>query len=349
MKRRITLIICLIQGLVALGWGLNFKQVASFPFGVVTGYIKGIDANHDGYEDLIFTTFLRRGDSARVVYFGYRPFNQYIFEDSIGPPSRFWDVGDLDGDSLLDVVAQRGNLPRGLRVVEPADYWTFPKIEVWTWPYEWIGNGSQAMYITDLDKDSLREILTADAQVVYVFENRGDNQYQKVFSDTIPILPTPPFAFGDFDGDGWREFALGTYGGSLGSIAYVYECIGDDQYRMTWFDTLKTANMHDTISGPDLDGDGKLEFIFGSLRTGPSSWSAQLWICESTGNDQYEVIFADSLSVTDRGAYVVLSDCGDVDRDGRPELVWAIDRDWMVYKSPGNNQFQRVFRMRCHT
>jgi hypothetical protein len=32
-----------------------------------------------------------------------------------------------------------------------------------------------------------------------------------------------------------------------------------------------------------------------------------------------------------------------VDRDGRPELVWTIDRDWMVYKSPGNNQFQRVF------
>jgi len=41
--------------------------------------------------------------------------------------------------------------------------------------------------------------------------------------------------------------------------------------------------------------------------------------------------------------YCPHSDCGDVDRDERPELVWAIDRDWMVYKSNGNNQFQRVF------
>jgi hypothetical protein len=101
--------------------------------------------------------------------------------------------------------------------------------------------------------------------------------------------------------------------------------------------------MFDVITMPDIDGDGKLEFLIGALRTGPSPWSAQMYIYEATGNDQYQVIYGDSIPIWDRGVYAVHSDCGDVDRDGRPELVWAIDRDWMVYKSNGNNQFQRVF------
>jgi hypothetical protein len=102
--------------------------------------------------------------------------------------------------------------------------------------------------------------------------------------------------------------------------------------------------MYDCISCPDVDGDGKLEFIIGDSHRGNSGLTSGLWIYESTGNDHYEDIFVDSITgLNDRGGYGVHSDCGDVDRDGRPELVWAIDRDWMVYKSPGNNQFQRVF------
>ncbi len=86
-----------------------------------------------------------------------------------------------------------------------------------------------------------------------------------------------------------------------------------------------------------------MEFILGDFHNGAPN-TGGLWIYEATGNNQYEIIYTDSVTgLSDRGVYCVHSDCGDVDRDGRPELVWAIDRDWMVYKSPGNNQFQRVF------
>jgi hypothetical protein len=332
---------------------LSFKQVAYIPSGIIEGrgYIKGLDINHDGYQDLVFTTQIVRGDSFRIVYWGYRPFNRYVFEDSSRQLSLFWDLGNLDSDSLIDVVAQGDTYPSSIRVFEPSNYWSFPKIRVWNWPYEWVGNNVQPMYITDLDQDGLKEILNADAQVIYVFENRGNNQYQKVFSDTVRsgsvnVVPTGSFATGDLDGDGRMEFAVPTYGSNPSDTSvFVYKCTGNDQYQRIWGEHLNTANMYDCNPLLDMDGDGKPEFMIGSLRTGsPSPWQACLWIYKSTGPNQYGLIYADSIPVTDRGVYAVHSDCGDIDRDGKPELVWAIDRDWMVYKYDSlSHQFQRVF------
>ncbi len=327
-------------------FGLSFRQVAYIPSGITWsyGYIKGGDLNHDGFQDLAFSAATQPGGNDRVVYYGYRSYNRYVFQDSIGAPSVFWDFGDLDGDSSVDLIVQREDTfpPRGIRVFEPANYWVFPKIVAWTWRYEYFGNALQGMYITDLDRDSFKEILTGDARVIYVFENRGDNQYQNVFSDTLNNMPTRSLAAGDFDGDGRLEFAIPTFGGA--PTVYVYECTGADQYQMVWNDTINAWNMYDAITGPDLDGDGKSELIFGDFHNGAPN-TGGLWIYEATGNNQYEITYTDSVTgLSDRGVYCPHSDCGDVDRDGRPELVWAIDRDWMVYKYDSlGHRFQRVF------
>jgi hypothetical protein len=347
VKRRMLWCILMVVVLVGSGKSLNFKQVAYIPSGIIwsTGYIKGMDANHDGYQDLVFSTVMVPRDSTRVVYYGYRPYNRYVFEDSIRtPPSIFWDISETDGDSLLDLITQRddsaGVGAPFVQIYEPRAYLSFPKVPVWNWRYEFYGAELQPMYITDLDRDSLKEILTADAQVIYVFENRGDNQYVKAWSDTAPADISGDFANGDYDGDGRMEFVCGTYG----SAVYVYKCTGPDQYQLSWSGSINTANMYDIISLPDIDGDGKPEFMIGSFKT-PSPLTAQLHIFESTGINQYQVIFNDSIPVTDRGVYCVHSDCGDVDKDGKPELVWAIDRDWMVYKYDSlGHRFQRVFR-----
>jgi hypothetical protein len=344
MAKRTFLIIVVIGAVASSALGLSFKQVAYIPNGIVwsIGYMKGIDANHDGYQDLIFT-------NARpfVVYYGYRPYNRYIPEDSCSQRLIFWDVGDLDGDSLLDVLTQRDDVsPSGIRILEPSNYWSFPKFTAWSWRFEVFGYGLQPMYVTDLDQDGLKEIVCADAEVVYVFENRGDNQYQKVFCDTVLTGdPTGSFAFGDFDGDGQMEFAVPTYGSSDTTV-FVYKCTGNDQYQRVWGEHLETVNMYDCISLPNIKGDGKTDFMIGSLKTGIGQWYGQMFIYEATSINQYQVIFADSIPVTNRGGYSVHSACGDVDRDGKPELVWAIDRSWMVYKYDSlGHQFQRVYSL----
>jgi len=348
MKKNVMCVFLIVGALAGSAKSLNFKQVAYIPSGIIWGYgyIKGLDLNHDGVQDLMFSTVI--SSRVRILYYSCFPYNRYVFEDSTGPASDFWDVGNLDGDSLIDIVAQReDSSPSGIFVFEPADYWSFPDIRVWSWRYEYIGNGVQAMYITDLDRDGLKEILTADAQVIYVFENRGNNQYVKVFSDTVKSnLPTPSFAIGDFDGSGQMQFAFGTYGGApLRPTVFVYKCTGDDQYQMVWNDTLNAWNMYDCITGPDLDGDGKSEFIIGDFHNA-APHTAGLWIYGATGINQFGFIYKDSvIGLNDRGGYSVHSDCGDVDRDGKPELVWAIDRDWMVYKYDSlGHRFQRVFR-----
>jgi len=349
--KKVCLCILTIGMFAGSAMSLSFKQVAYIPTGLTwsNGYIKGMDANHDGYQDLIFSA----DPTYQVFYYGYRPYNRYVFEDSVGPLATFWDVGDLDGDSLLDLLTQRADIyPSGIRVFEPSSYWSFPKLPVWSWQFEYIGNGLQPMYITDFDQDGLKEILTADAQVIYVFENRGNNQYQKVFSDTIRsgtinVVPTGSFATGDFDGDGRMEFAIPTYGSNPSdTTVFVYKCTGNDQYQRVWGEHLNAWNMYDCITGPDLNGDGKPEFIIGDVHNGAFGLTGGLWVYEATGINQYALIYSDSVTgLNDRGGYSVHSDCGDIDRDGKPELVWAIDRDWMVYKYDTlGHQFQRVFR-----
>ena len=353
MRPRIVLILCLVIGFALQGHALNFKQIAYIPYGIIWGggYMKALDFNRDGYQDLVLRPAL--GTAYNMSFWGYRPYNRYILEDSSVHSSEPWDAGFLDNDSLYDVVSAGidTNGYNCINVYEQPDPNSLPTRLVWSWRYEYRGTQVSAMYITDLDKDGFREILTADYQVIYVFETRGDNQYVKVFSDseTLNGYVTPYFAVGDFDNDGQMEFVHGSYGGAPQGHPTVImrKCVGNDQYQICWMDTLNDANMQDVITCPDLNGDGKLKFLIGGYHLGASGWTATLHLYESTGINQFAQIFSDSITgLSDRGVFCRRSDCGDIDRDGKPELVWAIDRGWMVYKYDSlGHRFQQVFRL----
>ena len=253
MHRKTFLLSLFILALVGEVGAISFRQIAYIPKGMTWGYgyIRGADMNHDGFQDLAFSATVQPLTGG-ILYYGYRPFNRYVSEDSF-PRAVFWDVGYLDQDSLLDIAAQAWDSSNitYVRVYESASRDSFPMQLVWSWRYELNGYGVQPIYITDMDRDNQKEMFTADASVLYVFECRGDNDYQKVFWDTVKVNPVidPTMAIGDFDNDGSTEFTIPCIDGRPNVL--VYECIGDDRYQMIWTDTLNTVNMSDANTGPD--------------------------------------------------------------------------------------------------
>ncbi len=348
MRRLFIACSCLLLAVIGESLGLNFKKVATIQGGSFSGgYIKGSDFNRDGYQDFLCSG--DRNSNLKMPIFSCRPYNRYCLEDTTVTCSLPWDVGFLDNDTLYDLVCQTVDSTDTayIRVYEQPTPGTLPTILVWSWQYEYWGKTISSMYITDLDRDGLREILNADHSIIYVFETRGDNEYIKVFCDTETLNPdiTSYFAVADFDGDGQTEFAYGALDGAPQNrpTVFVRECTGDDQYQLVWMDTLNACNMVDVIACPDLNGNGKPEFMIGSCT--PPGWTAGLWLYESAGNNQYDLIYADSITGISGANGIRHSACGDVDMDGRPELVWTINNDWMVYKYDTlAHQFQRVFR-----
>ena len=200
-------------------------------------------------------------------------------------------------------------------------------------------------YITDLDKDGKKEILTSniDAESIFVFECSGDNQYDLVYTNNVTgyggnILT---FAFDDFDQDSLMEFVTG---GSIGQVI-LWECTGDNQYQVVWADTVEPAyTAYDVVSAKDMDQDGKPEFIIGATRFASFNHTTVWTFYESNGPNSYISIFVDSLNNIDGSDYYSASYCGDIDNDSIPEAVLAVGSNWVVYKATGDNQFQRIYK-----
>ncbi|MEO0077188.1 MAG: T9SS type A sorting domain-containing protein, partial [candidate division WOR-3 bacterium] len=257
-----------------------------------------------------------------------------------------WDVGDIDRDSLIDLVGpnfERAN-DSTFNVVttqESPNYTSYPRNLSWWHRYAYREVQSAPFYFTpDLDNDNKQEILfhAEGPAITFIFENIANNQNYLAFYDTSAWAWS--YAFGDFDLDNKKEFVT-AWLGSLGRV-FIYENTTDNQYELVIVDTVRLPNGSDVFSGNDLDGDGKPEFFVGFARiVGGNVWDFFLYMWESIANNTYQRTFIDQI----RSVYwdQKRSKCGDIDGDGIDELVWSIGSRVMVYKAIGNNQFQRIW------
>ena len=344
---RILLLIALTS--LAQAQMINLRKIAYLSRGACGSYtrVKVFDANHNGKNDVIFQgTWSEEGIGAvgRVLFYENTALDKYDLRDSIYVctcPS-FYDIGYLDNDSLTDAVVQcnLGGVTSYAVVFESRDYYSYPTQIVWQWRYEINGGGVSPSFIADLDRDGRVDLLTVDNPVLYVFECTGDNQYQKVWWDTLQPEGAYLAAIGDYDQDNRSEFVMGTPSG----FVIVYECSGDNQYREVFRDTLDTyGNFQDLWSGNDLDSDGKPEFLIASFRW---PYGYHLFVYEAVGNDRYDYVLVDSIVSLEESKFKANghSSCGDVDGDGKDEIVWAIADRFSVYKAMGNNQYQMMYR-----
>ena len=327
---------------------ISLRKVAILPRGAFSDYtrVKVFDADHNGKNDIVFKGGWTEGNNtmSQVFFYGYDDYDCFRLRDSINicTAPGFYDIGHIDNDSLTDAIVQcnLGGVYSYAVVFESPDYYSYPTQIVWQWRYEFSGGSASPSYIHDLDRDGKQDILTKDCNVIYIFECIGDNQYQKVWWDTIDGGASLGAA-GDFDLDGANEFLVTN--GYDNRVVRVYECAGDNQYAEVFTDTLPYYNQYDVWPGNDLDGDNRPEFLIGCFHW---PYSYYLIVYESVGNNDYEWTLVDSIVSKEEFKFKASghSSCGDIDGDGRDEIVWAIADRFSVYKATGNNQYQMLYR-----
>jgi len=333
---------------------IRLKRVAFLPSGARGKWVLCADTDHNGLNELIFLTLSPR----RWEIWEHRPMNRYelVFADYAVypyPPGittgnfKPNDVGDIDRDSLTDLVGpnyERTNdsTYNVVTTQESPNIISYPRNLSWWHRYSYNEIQTAPFYFPpNLDQDNYNELmfLAEGIGITHIFENRGDNQNTLVWSRYQ--VGAWSFAFDDFDSDGNKEFATANLG-SLGRVS-VYENTGDNQYEMTYQDTVRIPNGSDVFSGNDVDSDGRPEFFVGFARiVGGNVWDYFLYMWEATGNNTYQRTLIDQIRGSDYSEK--RSYCGDIDGDGIEEIVWSIGDRVMVYKATGDNQFQRVWQ-----
>jgi len=316
-------ILILIMLLLNATNGISFRQIVELPSGGIEKAL-GFDTDHDGKQNLVDTW-------DRIYFWEHLGYDRYFLEDT-APHSWIFDIGYLDGDSLVDMVGNlESSYPYPLYVYESPTYNSNPTNIVWqdtgfTYTY---GN-----YITNLDQDDLKEILFGyynGRPHTCVYENVGDNQYTLVWEDTLHYLGYA--VYGDFDLDGKIEFI------TAGNYVLVWECVGNDNYQLVYHDSLTQCNY--IFSGNDMDGNGKPEFLFPCVSY--LYRDAWLYLYEMIGDNNYERFLIDSVTNLPFDIVWHESSCGDIDADGREEIVWSTFNQWHIYKATGVHQYQKIY------
>ncbi len=320
--------------IITISSGINFKRAVIIYGSHGMARAIGYDTDHDSKMNLVFHRYIRP-DTNAICFFEHAGYDRYVIEGIV----RFgclWDIGDLDGDSLTDMVV---DVTDSLLVYESPDPHSNPTTKVWF--YRTGGNSESPTRITDLDKDGKKEILTKALSANSIFECIGNNQYRLVHQDTN-CPQNLNFAVADYDCDGRIEYAGGGgLGGSLYPNVFVYECVTNDSFILTFLDTIPSAAGIDVVGCNDLDKDGKPEFIITYFHN-IGSWLFNAWMFESIGDNLYEATLVDTMRAPLRCSYSWSSN-GDIDSDGQEEFVWSTSNNWHIYKAIGNNKLQRIY------
>jgi hypothetical protein len=309
----------------------NFVLKESIPYGTSgpNGRVLLGDFNRNNKTDVIFTGY--SGTFALGMIFERQDSGVYVLMDTVGFYLAVWDAGDFDGEGLYDLVTD-GDYFIGVTIYEAPDSFSYPTQEVWR---DTIGFPLVVpICVYDVDEDGIPEIVDGNgngATDFNIFESIGNNTYELIFTGYPPFSSSSTFAFGDYDGDSANEFIFGNLDGWYA----VYECNGNNSYVETHIEQLSTHNIKDCFSVPDMDGDGKPEFVVKGFVI-PSA-EIHAFIFEATGDNTYEIIKTFTLPGGDYyGGY---SDVGDVDGDSIPEIALEACQCVYLIKAAGNDSF----------
>lgn len=249
-----------------------------------------------------------------------------------------WEVGDTDGDGLLEIL---GSTKEHTFLIESAERDGYPEKIIWE--FSFISSGQ----IADLDGDGRKEIIGPDNNNnrILIFENRGNDTYEEVMRIENNTSGTNAFgerfAIGDFNNNGRMELMVGDSEGEL----FVYESVGNDLLVETWREKIDVEDAHLLAAG-DLTGDDIPEFVVGGsvsqvdLPSVPSNWEFRVFTAfppanvlstsSQNGASRYQSIA--SQEITPYLLYGNSISIGDVDGDSENEMVLVANPSIYVFK-----------------
>jgi hypothetical protein len=208
----------------------------------------------------------------------------YRYANNMASGAPFHFIPDLDNDEKNEIINATGT-DIGTAIWE--NIYNNQNILVWNRT----GVGAWTFIFNDFDLDSIKEFVTADlgsSGRVSVYENIGDNQYERIYQDTV-YLPngSDVFSGNDLDSDGKPEFfvCFARYaGGPWDFYLYMWEATGNNIYQRTLIDQIRSSDWSGkkSICG-DIDGDGVDELVW--------SIGSRVMIYKATGNNQFQRIW----------------------------------------------------------
>jgi hypothetical protein len=317
------------------------------------GKFISIDANKNNRNE-IYTEYVHREDPFNL-YSSVRIYEQsqdsifpFIYEFPIDTLGDVFDVGDITGDGLSDLLCRgtknnircfKQNSSNDLIIFDNFDYNLFPVVyqpnDVTLYDIDGDGNLEMIYFLAAGSLDSV----WAGSNHVAKYNPQINNYELIYYNRPQPEYFTSGISTGDFDQDGKGNFATGSIGGKL----YIYEYIQDTQYQVEFTKELETYNAFLTIMTDDMDGNGKPEiWIGGDFGSSLYGGVTRLFAFEASAPGVYNQVYQIDIRGLFSAIYGKLR-YTDLDGDGIKNLFLTNANLAFGFKYDGNGNYYMDF------
>ena len=242
----------------------------------------------------------------------FRSFDRVQLLEETSETSAGVNIGDLNGDGLLDIVLGKGrHWPLFNRVLLNDGKGGFVASNLGSSP-----DRTYSAALADVDGDGKLDIVVSndepDRKLVYRNDGKGHFTEFGTFGD--PKWSTRYVTLADLNGDGFPDIiAANRGGGRVAAPSFV--CLNDRKGHFPACDALPTESATSIVAA-DLDGDGNLD-LFVPHRDGGQSLI--LW---GDGKGR----FPTATKVGAEKAWIRIGAAADLDGDQRPDLIFIEER-----------------------